>query len=164
MYADHEVSLEEHAGWLASALSGPRRHWIIQLDGRSVGLASLGAIEAQARRCDWAFYLADPSVRGRGVGACVEGLILNHVFDDLGLNKLWCEVLADNEAVWRLHLSFGFREEARLRDHIKKLGAFRDVVGLGLLAKDWSRARGDCEARLRAGELFKDAVLIAHGR
>jgi RimJ/RimL family protein N-acetyltransferase len=76
--------------------------------------------------------------------------MLDHVFGPLGLNKLWCEVLAGNEAVWKLHLSFGFVEEARFRQHVFKGGAFLDVLGLGLLADDWRRARPACVARLAA--------------
>ena len=80
----------------------------------------------------------------------VEYAVLQHVFEHRALNKLWCEVLADNEAVWKLHLSFGFVREATFRQHVLKGDAYRDVVGLGLLAADWRRIRPDCEARLRA--------------
>jgi RimJ/RimL family protein N-acetyltransferase len=82
------------------------------------------------------------------VGAAVEFAMIDHVFRDLGLHKLWCEVLVENEAVWKLHESFGFRREARYRDHVWKAGRFHDVVGLGLLAEDWARSRGHCAERL----------------
>ena len=93
--------------------------------------------------------LGETQARGQGVGAGVEYIVLQHVFGSLGLNKLCCEVFADNEAVWKLHQSFGFTREALLREHVFKDGAFRDVVGLGILARDWAAARPACEARLR---------------
>ena len=34
--------------------------------------------------------------------------MLDQVFRERGFQTLWCEVLADNEAVWKLHQSFGF--------------------------------------------------------
>lgn len=150
MYGDHLITPDEHARWLAGALeAADRRYWIVELDGAPVGLANLARIDPASSRAEWAYYLADPAVRGRRVGAAVEFAVLEHVFGRLNLHKLWCEVLAENEAVWRLHESFGFKREAMYRDHVRKGGRWLDVVGLGLLAVDWARARETCAARLR---------------
>lgn len=151
MYTDAQISEADHARWFAAAMSDPaRRYWIIELDDEPVGLANLADISPTNRRCAWAYYLASPSVRGKGVGAYVEYWIIEHVFSALGFSKLWCEVLVENEAVWKLHESFGFRREALLRQHIWKNGAPRDVVGLGLLADDWAAVREASRERLRA--------------
>ncbi len=150
MYGDHAIGEAEHALWLEAALSQPdRSFWIVELDGAPVGLANLARIDSGLSRCEWAFYLADPAVRGRGVGGAVEYLVLAHVFEGRGLNKLWCEVLAGNTAVVRLHERFGFTREALLRDHVRKGGVFHDVVGLGLLAREWPRAKAAAEIQLR---------------
>jgi UDP-4-amino-4,6-dideoxy-N-acetyl-beta-L-altrosamine N-acetyltransferase len=137
-----------------------RAFWIIELGDTDVGLANLAAISWTHRRCEWAYYLADPSTRGRGVGQAVEFAMLRHVFEDLKLNKLWCEVLIEHEAVWKLHERFGFVREAHYRDHVFRNGAAKDVVGLGLLARDWPKARD--EALLRFAEKGQSpAELIA---
>jgi len=150
MYSDHEIGQAEHDGWFAGALSSPdRRYWIIARGGEDVGLVNLTRIDPVNRKCDWAYYLGETSTRGQGVGACVEYIVLEEVFGPMRLNKLNCEVFADNEAVWRLHESFGFTREALFRDHVRKGDAFKDVVGLGILARDWAAARPACEARLR---------------
>ena len=80
----------------------------------------------------------------------MEFAVIDHVFGTLGLNKLCCEVLAENEAVWRLHESFGFQREALLRQHVWKGGRMHDVIGLGLLAGDWALERAACARRLEA--------------
>ena len=151
MYSDHPISPDEHALWF-DALAGDsrRRYWIIEADGLAVGLANLADIDRGHQRCAWAYYLADPSVRGLGVGSFVEFWVIDHVFNTLGLNKLWCEVLASNEAVWTLHLTYGFQREALYRQHVIKDGHFRDVIGLGLLASDWPSLRPAMKARLEA--------------
>ena len=142
MYGDHRIGDGEHARWLHAALTrDDRRYWIVELDGAPVGLANLARIDREAGRCDWAFYLADPATRGRGVGAAVEWLVLGHVFEGLKLRKLWCEVLADNLGVIGLHERFGFVREALFREHVVKERAARDVVGLGLLAREWPAVR-----------------------
>jgi UDP-4-amino-4,6-dideoxy-N-acetyl-beta-L-altrosamine N-acetyltransferase len=151
MYSDHRISQDEHDRWF-EGLPGRSdcRYWIIELDELPVGLASLSRIDFANRRCEWAYYLASPSTRGRGVGSCVELLVLDHVFGALGLGKLWCEVLIENEAVWKLHESFGFQREALFREHVYKAGRPRDVIGLGLLAGEWRGARPAALARIAA--------------
>ena len=151
MYSDHVITREEHDRWFAGIAGDPtRRYWIIELDGEPVGLANLAEISAPHRKASWAYYLASPSVRGKGVGAFVEVFVLDHVFGGLGLNKLCCEVLLENQAVWKMHESFGFQREALWRDHIWKGGQGHDVVGLGILAADWARLREASVERLRA--------------
>jgi UDP-4-amino-4,6-dideoxy-N-acetyl-beta-L-altrosamine N-acetyltransferase len=150
MYTDHVISPEEHAAWFAAIPGDPRRaYWVIEANGAPVGLANLYDIDAWHRRCAWAYYLADPSVRGMGLGSFVEYWMLEEVFERRGLAKLWCEVLLSNEAVWRLHERFGFRQEARFREHVTKDGAPQDVLGLGILAGEWRERRPLMAERLR---------------
>jgi len=151
MYTDHTIAPEEHARWFEGAIADPRRrYWVIEADGRPVGLANLYDLAPEHARTAWAYYLADPSTRGQGIGAFVEYWVIEHVFGELKLNKLWCEVLIDNEPVWRLHEGFGFQREALFRRHVRKNGEPADVVGLGLLASDWADAREASRARLVA--------------
>ena len=152
MYTDHEISKDEHVRWLDATLTRcDRRYWIVELDVVPVGVANLYDIDLAARRCAWAFYLADPTIRGRGVGARVEYAVLAYVFETLELNKLWCEVLATNPDVIRLHERFGFTREAHLREHVAK----GDVVGLGLLAHEWPAVRA-AHASLADGVSLED--------
>lgn len=150
MYSDRPISREEHDLWFDSiAKRRDRRYWVIEVNGAPVGLVNLADIDETHRRCAWAYYLASPSVRGLGVGSYVEFWVIEHVFGRLGFNKLWCEVLLSNEAVWKLHQAFGFQREALFRDHVVKNGQPVDVVGLGLLARDWVGKREEVADRLR---------------
>jgi pseudaminic acid biosynthesis N-acetyl transferase len=138
MYTDHEISEAEHASWFGKALDAPdRRYWIIELDSIPVGLANVYDINTSHRRAYWAFYLADPTVRGRGVGSATERFVLRYAFEELALNKLCCEVLGSNEAVVAMHSKFGFVVDGTLRSHIWKQDHFEDVVALSMLAEEW---------------------------
>ena len=157
MYTDHPIAQTEHDRWFVAAMTAPdRRYWIIEADGEPVGLANLVRIDQAASRCEWAYYLGEPSTRGKGLGALVEYIVLRHVFETLELNKLWCEVLVENEAVVKLHQSFGFTREALFRDHVFKNGRFQDVVGLGLLKREWPAAKAAVEARLMRRHVLAD--------
>lgn len=142
MFTDHPISGAEHAAWFASAMSDrTRRYWIIELDGEPVGLANLYDISPPHKRAYLALYLADDRVRGRGVGVATDRFLLQHAFEDLGLEKLCAEALATNEAGIRVHRHHGFRVDGVLRQHILKAQERVDVVTLSLLRDEW--AAGD---------------------
>ncbi len=150
MYTDHLISPEEHARWFAAIPDDPTRtYWVVEMDGAPVGLANLYDVDRRNQRCSWAYYLADPAVRGHGVGSYVEYWVLEYVFAGLRLAKLWCEVLASNEPVWKLHQTFGFTLEARFRRHVVKDGEGVDVLGLGMLAADWKAKQAQMAERLK---------------
>ncbi|WP_421737629.1 UDP-4-amino-4,6-dideoxy-N-acetyl-beta-L-altrosamine N-acetyltransferase [Caulobacter sp.] len=149
MYTDHQITAEEHNRWFDGLGQDPSRlYWVICLDGVPVGLANFADIDLKNRRCAWAYYLASPSVRGLGVGSFVEFWMIEYAFNVLKLEKLWCEVLLSNEAVWKLHQNYGFQQEALFRGHVIKEGEPRDVVGLGLLTSEWAARREAMRARL----------------
>jgi UDP-4-amino-4,6-dideoxy-N-acetyl-beta-L-altrosamine N-acetyltransferase len=142
MYTDHQIGAEEHARWFAGLAGNPRRDYrIIEVDGAPAGPANFSDIDHVQGRASWAYYLADPAVRGKGVGGYVEFLMIERAFGEMGLRKLWCEVLITNEPVWKLHQKFGFRQEALFRAHVIKADQPMDVMGLGLLAEDWHAVR-----------------------
>ncbi|MFO1014565.1 MAG: UDP-4-amino-4,6-dideoxy-N-acetyl-beta-L-altrosamine N-acetyltransferase [Caulobacteraceae bacterium] len=148
MYTDHVISQAEHDRWFAGIPGDARRrYWIIQMDEADVGLINLYDIDERNRRCAWAYYLADPAVRGKGIGSYLEYWALQHVFETMGFGKLWCEVLVSNEAVWKLHETHGFKQEARFRQHIYR-DEPEDVFGLGILADEWRERRPAMAARL----------------
>jgi UDP-4-amino-4,6-dideoxy-N-acetyl-beta-L-altrosamine N-acetyltransferase len=155
MYSDHVIKQAEHDKWFKAAFDDRSKHyWIITLDSEDVGLANIYNIDLHNRRCYWAFYLASPSVRGRGVGSFVEYSVLRHVFDEMGLNKLCCEVLGFNEPVVRMHQSFGFRQEGTFREHIFKQGTAHDVICMAILRDEWAAAKPQIEERLSSKGLI----------
>lgn len=159
MYSDHLITREEHDRWFDSLASNPRRRdWIVTLDGAPVGLTSLVDIDSVQGRGTIARYLAEETARGVGVGGFVEFKIADHAFDELGLRKLWSEVLAINQAALASHLSTGFQQEALLRAHVVKQGRPIDVIGLGLLAEDWRARRLSTRARLQAKGFSETAL------
>lgn len=142
MYTDHRISEAEHASWFGLAIVDPtRRYWIIELEGVPVGLANLYDIAQAHKRAYWAFYLADPRVRGRGVGSATERFVMRHAFGDLGLDKLCCEVLATNDGVVRMHERYGFHVDGVLRQHVLKQGQRVDVIAMSLLRDEWAASR-----------------------
>ena len=142
MYTDHVIAPEEHDAWFQRVTSDPTcKYWIIVCDAEDVGLVNLYAIDRRNRRCYWAFYIVSPNVRGKGVGTSAEYFVLRHVFDELNLNRLCCEVLDFNQGVVRMHKSFGFVEEGIFRKHVFKGDEPHDVICLAMLREDWEQKK-----------------------
>ncbi|MGC1333082.1 MULTISPECIES: UDP-4-amino-4,6-dideoxy-N-acetyl-beta-L-altrosamine N-acetyltransferase [unclassified Pseudomonas] len=148
MYTDHEISPQEHQAWLASLEGNARQAvYVVMVDGIACGLVSLNAINLQHGSADWAFYL-DSELQGKGLGSQVECWLLDHAFNDVGLAKLNCEVLASNPAVVRLHQKFGFTLEGVRRQNVLKDGQRLGVMLLGITAEEWHAHRPQIIERL----------------
>lgn len=78
----------------------------------------------------------------------MEVLALEYAFNEIGLHKLCCEVLAFNAPVIKLHEKFGFKVEGILRDQYKRDGLFIDIYRLGLLAGEWADIRDHMVSKL----------------
>ena len=89
------------------------------------------------------------------VGRAAQVLGLDRAFGELGLHKVFAEVMADNDAALKAQAAAGFRREGYLRGHVLKGGRPRDVVLLGILSSEWADLR---EAARRG---LSDANLIA---
>ena len=109
MYNSKIITKEEHSAWFDKMLYDKTRiYWVIELENKSVGVVNLININKENSSCDWAFYIFNPDIRGKGVGSFVERFVLDYVFNELQLNKLNCEVLETNPNVVKMHEKFGF--------------------------------------------------------
>jgi UDP-4-amino-4,6-dideoxy-N-acetyl-beta-L-altrosamine N-acetyltransferase len=156
MYDDKPISRETHDAWYSRLLQREgRRAWVVSMDDRPVGAAFVSGHSQENRRASWAFYLADQSTRGRGVGSAVEYYVLEHAFGDLGLNKLCCEVLSFNTGVLAMHKKFGFVEEGLLRDHWLRDGVWVHTHLLAMFADVWASRRVEFAEKLSARGLIR---------
>jgi UDP-4-amino-4,6-dideoxy-N-acetyl-beta-L-altrosamine N-acetyltransferase len=155
MYTTEPISREVHDAWFTRQMQGgDRQGWVIEMDGHGVGAAFISQVDEVNRRATWAFYLADPSTRGRGVGSAVEYLVLEDVFTNRGLHKLCCEVLSFNAAVVTMHEKFGFVQEGLLREHHLRDGEWVDVHVLAMFEQEWAQRREGFATKLRSRELI----------
>lgn len=139
MYNEAHISEEQQKKWFEKvSIDSSSVYWIIEYEGKKLGLASLTGIDRTLSSCYWAFYLGDLSIRGGGIGAKIEYNVLEYVFNELKLNKLRCEVFITNDKVIKMHEKFGFRREAYYREHCLKNDQKLDVVGLAMLQSEWA--------------------------
>lgn len=140
MYTRHVISLEEHLGWWdKTKVDSRHRYFMYAYESKPFGIVGFNNIDTVNKNSSWAFY-ASPDAP-RGTGSRMEFLALDHAFDNLSLHKLFCEVLAFNEPVIKLHKKFGFEVEGVFKEHHLGDDGFVDVYRLGLLASQWRANR-----------------------
>ncbi|WP_454053772.1 UDP-4-amino-4,6-dideoxy-N-acetyl-beta-L-altrosamine N-acetyltransferase [Clostridium sp. Marseille-Q7071] len=138
MYTDPILNYETQLKWLKNIEANPfARYWVISYDDKPIGVLSITSIDMINKRCSWAYYIGDTSLRGKGIGKILECNIYDYVFEVLNLNKLCCEVLEFNEKVIEIHKKYGSEVEGVLKEHIIKNGKPHNVVVMGITKDKW---------------------------
>jgi UDP-4-amino-4,6-dideoxy-N-acetyl-beta-L-altrosamine N-acetyltransferase len=140
MYTQHEIGFQEHLTWWGKIRDRTdHKYFMYEKAGIPLGIASFNGIDAQSMNSAWAFYSAPTAPKG--TGSRMEFLMLDYAFNTLNLHKLYCEVLAFNTAVIKLHEKFGFKVEGVFREQHKVNDVFVDAYRLGILATEWQKGR-----------------------
>jgi UDP-4-amino-4,6-dideoxy-N-acetyl-beta-L-altrosamine N-acetyltransferase len=148
----------DHSRWFHTLQDDPdMRGWVITRSGAPVGLLTLTGLSSHHSRASWNWFVGDADARGRGVGRAAQVLGLDRAFGDLGLHKVFSEVMADNDAALKVQAAAGFRREGYLRGHVLKNGEPRDIVLLGMLDTEWEALREGARQTLTEARLIAAA-------
>ena len=136
------VSMDAEKAWLLgkAAYSTKEVNLMICLQDNSepIGMISVRDIDWVAKKGHLAgIMIGENRYQGQGYGTQALNLLLKHCFEDLGINKIWTHILADNEPSQIIFKKCGFRVEGRLRQHAFKNGQYTDVVHVGLCADQY---------------------------
>lgn len=141
MYTDHLISPDEHKAWFAKAKSdASARYFIFEYKGAPVGVVNIVPIDERNKKCYWGFYLGEANAP-KTSGPAMEYLALDHMFENLGMRKVNCEVFVFNESVIKLHKKFGFVEEGIFAAHVWKKDRYEDVASLAIFRETWELSK-----------------------
>lgn len=119
---------------------GDEKMWLVETVAAAELIGTIGLVHTdwRNRKAEWGRFLIYPSdYRRKGYGAEALALLLQYVFDHMNLNRLYCEVFADNGPAIALYRKFEFREEGTFRQHIFRCGHYRDVLCMSLLKSEY---------------------------
>ena len=103
-----------------------------------IGVVFLNHIHPVHRTGEFGITLADPDYRGKGLGRDALLTILSYGFNELNLNRIWCEVYSNNSSI-NLYRKIGFKQEGVLRKHIYKNGEYLDSIMMGMLKSEFQK-------------------------
>lgn len=139
MYTDPVLTIDLQRKWLESIESSrDKKYWMIVESEVPIGVVGLTEIDLKNKRCNWNWYIGDVDFRGKGIAQTVQRNICDYVFYKMKLNRLYCEVLAENIRNLKAYEKSGLYVEGILKEHIYKYNRFYDVAVCGITAAKWN--------------------------
>lgn len=105
--------------------------------GKPIGVTSLINIDYGNRNAECIIDIGDKDYWGKGFGRESFKLLLDFVFKELNLHKVYLRVFSFNERAINLYNSFGFDEEGKLQEQLYRNGAWHDIIFMGLLKRNY---------------------------
>jgi UDP-4-amino-4,6-dideoxy-N-acetyl-beta-L-altrosamine N-acetyltransferase len=140
LFGDHVPTMQEHLAWLKNHGESRKEFIIVALpDRKGIGTIGLSQIDRRNGTAEYGILIGEPEYEGRGYAHAASAGILSIAFRDLGLHRVHLRVFPENERAVKLYEALGFVPEGRLREHILKNGAHRDVLVMGLLEATWRK-------------------------
>ena len=101
-----------------------------------IGHCGLYYIDWVHRHAEFGIYVGDQNYRNGGFGSDSLRTLIKYGFEDLNLNKIWCEVYANNSAI-DVYEGIGFALEGVQRQHYFNEGKYWDSMILSMLREEW---------------------------
>lgn len=115
-----------HITWYSWQAADPTVDYFVMENASGfVGVCGLKGIDLINSRAEFNIYV-HPKRQKTGLGEDGLMLLLEHGFSALGLNRIWGEVLENNEKALNLFRRMGFCEEGIRREYYFKDGKFID--------------------------------------
>jgi len=142
LFSERPPSLREHLAWFR-ALGPDRREFMMVThpENMPIGTVGLSRIDRRHGHAEFGILVGEPAFRGKGYAMEAAALLLDMAFGPLGLHRVYLHVFPENVAAIRLYERVGFVKEGCLRQHVKKGGALRDAMVMGLLSGEWKSIR-----------------------
>lgn len=102
-----------------------------------IGNVSLGNIATINRNAEFAILIGDQRHWRKSVGLNASLALLNHGFEKLNLERIYCGTAIGNVGMNRLALRLGMVEEGRRRKHLFLDGGWHDMVEYGVLRDEF---------------------------
>ena len=130
---------EAAQSWVDAQMN-ERHAWVIEEDnGTLLGAIRLHSINHADLRANIAIGILNEAELGKGYGTEAMQVLAAFAFDELGLHRLTCRVLAFNDRATAAYRKVGFVEEGRERESARIGGNWEDDIIMGLLEKDLVR-------------------------
>ena len=138
---DFPVSMEAQKRWFDSLIGKKNEvRFVIETKaGKPIGLTGLWDIDWHNRNALTAVKLIlSNDTKGKGYGRDAIMTLGAYAFYDVGLNRLWSEIIDYNEASLKAYVErSGWKVEGQFRKHIFRGGAFHDLYYVACLKEDF---------------------------
>ncbi|MBN1918728.1 MAG: GNAT family N-acetyltransferase [Verrucomicrobia bacterium] len=114
------------------------------LDGGAyLGNVGLHRISWEDRRATFGIFIGEKAYWGKGYGTDATRAIVRFAFEQMNLNRVDLQVLADNERGIRCYEKVGFVREGVQRQHRYREGRYVDMVVMSILREEYETRRDE---------------------
>lgn len=106
---------------------------------RLIGFTGIYNIDNVNRNAEFGILIGDKKSYGKNYASEVTNTVLEYCFNELNLNKVYLEVLADNIPAIKVYKKNNFRIEGKLRKHIYRDGKYIDYYIMGILIHEYKK-------------------------
>ncbi len=148
LFDQSEYTIEKQKIWFEKIKNDNTRFQFIILENknnRAIGAVNLMNVDYRNLNADWGYYIGEKEFKMGGYAVEAEFLILKFAFEELKLNKVYCQTLSENTKVISNHTKFGFKIEGILREHYKRGDTFFNVTFQSILKKEFEEVRINIE-------------------
>ena len=136
-----ETNLEDQLNWYENIImKDPTWHHFIVKPilepNKVIGVVLLNHIHPIYRTGEFGITLGDSEYREKGYGKDMLLTLIKYGFNQLNLNRIWCEVYSNNTSI-HMYRKIGFKDEGILRQTVYKDGEYLDSYILGMLKSDY---------------------------
>lgn len=121
---------------------GQSIHYAVTEDGGEyLGTISLKNLDLKAQNAEYAIVLRKKA-QGRGLALAATKEILRMAFIEFGMERVYLNVLRENQKAIRLYERCGFVYEGEFRNHLFLGGEYRMLKWYGMLKEEYKVDRG----------------------
>jgi UDP-4-amino-4,6-dideoxy-N-acetyl-beta-L-altrosamine N-acetyltransferase len=129
-----KITKEQHLNFLKHLDKKGDLYYVINYDGKDVGVVSIYDIDMLNKRAEWGRFIVLPEYGS--VAFPVSKMIIKKAFKELKLHKLYCHMLETNTKVIQLNRLLGFKDEGVLKDHYLIDGEYVSAHYMALFNKE----------------------------
>ena len=131
------ITEESALAFIRSSFTEKSRHYAVADEkDEYLGTISLKDIDPENRHALFAISLRACAI-GSGAAAAAAKELLKIAFEELGLERVFLNVLSDNTRARRFYEKIGFRHEGCFRRHLKLRGEWRDWDWYAILKDEY---------------------------
>lgn len=148
--ADKEAVLSFIREAKISLDAGENIHYAISDDNDEyLGTISLKNVDLVNKNAEYAISLRRMA-QGKGIASKATYEILRIAFEQYHLEKVYLNVLADNQKAIRLYEKCGFIYEGEFRKHLFLRGEYKTLKWYSMLKEEWKKGRRSSDGKNHA--------------
>ncbi len=105
--------------------------------GKYIGSCIITEVDFIARFAKVGIIIGDKNFLGKGFGSDAMKTLINFIFKEMNMNKVKLEVFSHNLRAIKSYEKCGFKVDGALREEGFKDGAYRDLILMSILKREW---------------------------